>query len=150
MYLKTTVTIFHWESNLAVKVAAFRSLCKFIISQCLDHVDSYSTDNHIILVFFLPFFFFKCGPYLALKKKGGGPREVAMPSVKLYVSAVQLLNHMTDFQETHISAVPLEDTSIINVNIVHILTCEFEFHFCRLWNNKIVTKKFCCCFHINP
>jgi hypothetical protein len=46
-------------------------------------------------------------------------------SVKLYVSAVQLLNHMTDFQVTHINAIPVEDTSIININMVHILTCEF-------------------------
>jgi hypothetical protein len=54
-----------------------------------------------------------------------------MLSIKLYVSAAELLNHMTDFQGTHINAVPLEDTSIVNINMVHILTCEFEFYFCR-------------------
>ena len=54
-----------------------------------------------------------------------------MLSVKLYVSPVQLLNHVADFQETHINTMPLEDTLIININMVHILTCEYEFHFCR-------------------
>jgi hypothetical protein len=54
-----------------------------------------------------------------------------MLSVKLCVSPVQLLNHMAVFQEPRINAMPLEDTSIININMVHILTCEFEFHFCR-------------------
>lgn len=56
---------------------------------------------------------------------------------------------MADFQETCINAMPLEDTLIININMVHILTCEFEFHFCRRWNNKILTNKFCCCFQID-
>jgi len=65
------------------------------------------------------------------KKKLGKAHEVILLSVKLYVPPVKLLNHMADFQETCINAMPLEDTLIININMVHILTCEFEFHFCR-------------------
>lgn len=60
-----------------------------------------------------------------------------MLSVKL-MSPVQLSNHWIDIQETRIHALPLEDIStpyflpvIINVNTVHMLTCDFEFHIFR-------------------